>query len=48
MGVVVKARLELSNIVRGYRKPAVEDDKGQAERLADSTGNDDPSSGGSG
>ena len=34
--------------MRGYRKPAVEDDKGQAERLADNTGNDDPSSGGSG
>jgi len=34
--------------MRGYRKPVVEDDKGQAERLADRTGNDDPSSGGSG
>ena len=34
--------------MRGYRKPVVEDDKGQAERLVDSTGNDDPSSGGSG
>jgi hypothetical protein len=34
--------------IRGYRKPVVEDDKGQAERLADRTGNDDPSSGGSG
>jgi hypothetical protein len=34
--------------MRGYRKPVVEDDKGQAERLADNTGNDDPSSGGSG
>jgi hypothetical protein len=34
--------------MRGYRKPAVEDDKGQAERLADNTGNDDPASGGSG
>jgi len=32
----------------GYRKPVVEDDKGQAERPADRTGNDDPSSGGSG
>jgi len=34
--------------MRGYRKPVVEDDKGQAERLADNTGNVDPSSGGSG
>jgi hypothetical protein len=34
--------------MRGHRKPVVEDDKGQAERLADSIGNDDPSSGGSG
>jgi len=34
--------------IRGYRKPVVEHDKGQAEKLADRTGNDDPSSGGSG